>query len=122
VIKVSPRAHRHEDRAGDPLDGLVNLFDVGVVLAVAFLLAALASLNLTGELTHKGATRTPRDTITVAPSDQVSTVPAGGARTVGRGVPVGRVYRLQNGTLIYVLPSSTVTVSPAPPSPSGTGH
>jgi hypothetical protein len=122
MIKVSARAHRHEDRAGDPLDGLVNLFDVGVVLAVAFLLAALASLNLTGELTHKGATRTPRDTITVAPSDQVSTVPSGGERTVGRGVPIGRVYRLKDGSIVYVVQSPAASASPAPPSPSGTGH
>ena len=28
-----------EDAAGDPLDGLVNLFDIGIVLAVAFLIA-----------------------------------------------------------------------------------
>ena len=45
VITVTPRARRHEDRAGDPLDGLVNLFDLGIVLAVGFLLAALSSLN-----------------------------------------------------------------------------
>ena len=45
MIKVNPRARRHEDRAGDPLDGLVNLFDLGIVLAVAFLLAALSSLQ-----------------------------------------------------------------------------
>ena len=33
MIKVSPSARRHEDRAGDPLDGLVNLFDLGIVLS-----------------------------------------------------------------------------------------
>ena len=30
-----------DDNAGDPLDGLVNLFDIGIVLAVAFLIAGL---------------------------------------------------------------------------------
>ena len=43
---VSARARSREDRAGDPLDGLVNLFDLGIVLSVAFLLAALSSLKL----------------------------------------------------------------------------
>ena len=43
---VRPRARSREDRAGDPLDGLVNLFDLGIVLSVAFLLAALSSLKL----------------------------------------------------------------------------
>ena len=53
---VRPRARVHADRGGDPLDGLVNLFDLGVVLAVAFLLAALASLDLTGVLTRDDVT------------------------------------------------------------------
>ena len=35
------RHGRIEDSAGDPLDGLVNLFDIGIVLAVAFLIAGL---------------------------------------------------------------------------------
>lgn len=113
MITVSPRARRYDDRAGDPLDGLVNLFDVGVVLAVAFLLAALASLDLTGELTHSPTRTRPGAVITVGPSDAVSTVPSGGQRTAGRGVPIGRVYRLNNGSLIYVVPSATATVTPS---------
>ena len=44
--RVSARARTREDRGGDPLDGLVNLFDLGIVLAVAFLLAALSSIDL----------------------------------------------------------------------------
>ncbi len=36
------------DRNGDPLDGVVNLFDVAIVLAVGFLVAALAGIGLTG--------------------------------------------------------------------------
>ena len=49
--RVTARARSREDRAGDPLDGLVNLFDIGIVLSVAFLLAALSSLDLTSILT-----------------------------------------------------------------------
>src|SRR6202012_5621213 len=51
MISATPHARSREDRAGDPLDGLVNLFDLGIVLAVAFLLAALSSLHLSGALT-----------------------------------------------------------------------
>ena len=54
-VRVSARARRHVDRAGDPLDGLVNLFDLGIVLSVAFLLAALSSLHLSGALTKNAA-------------------------------------------------------------------
>ena len=52
-MKVTARARSRDDRAGDPLDGLVNLFDLGIVLSVAFLLAALSSLDLTSALTGK---------------------------------------------------------------------
>ena len=34
------------DRNGDPLDGIVNLFDVAIVLAVGFLVAALAAAGV----------------------------------------------------------------------------
>ena len=39
--RVEPRARLHADRGGDPLDGLVNLFDLGIVL-VLIALPALA--------------------------------------------------------------------------------
>jgi hypothetical protein len=105
MIKVTPRVRRHEDRAGDPLDGLVNLFDLGIVLAVAFLLAALSSLNLVQQLAKNGLTA-PKDTITVKPGDQVKQVPKNGQRVVGRGAEIGKVYRLNDGRLIYVVPKA----------------
>ena len=58
-MKVTARARSRDDRAGDPLDGLVNLFDLGIVLSVAFLLAALSSLDLTAALTGKQAKSEP---------------------------------------------------------------
>jgi hypothetical protein len=103
VIKVSPRARRHEDRAGDPLDGLVNLFDLGIVLSVAFLLAALSSLNLEQTLTDTGL-KNPKDQITVPQDSQVEDVPKDGRKVVGRGEKVGSVYRLDDGRLVYVVP------------------
>ena len=90
MIRVSARARRHEDRGGDPLDGLVNLFDVGIVLAVAFLLAALASLNLTKSITKAGLTP-PKNTITVPSGASTGSVPSSGPRTAGQGTQVGTV-------------------------------
>lgn len=94
---VHARAHTHADRAGDPLDGLVNLFDVGVVLAVAFLLVALTAL------------RSPRAPVGPAQPPGVRTVPTGaplvspgGGQVQGQGTKVGTVYRLQDGRLAYV--------------------
>jgi hypothetical protein len=84
-----------EENAGDPLDGLVNLFDVGLILAVAFLIAGLGlTLNA-----HEGklVRRQPA-------SAQSRTLPnpAGAPSASGRGEAVGRVYRLADGRLVYV--------------------
>jgi hypothetical protein len=105
--RVTPRARLHRDRGGDPLDGLVNLFDLGVVLAVAFLLAALSSLELTDLLTQQDVTVVrsgPRDqTVIVKRGDRVQTLRVDPSkRVVGRGSRVGSVYRLADGRLVYV--------------------
>jgi hypothetical protein len=110
TIKTSPRARVREDRAGDPLDGLVNLFDLGIVLAVAFLLAALSSLKLTSALIHH--TRTIQSQIAV--NQNQTTHPLNlkpNQRVVGHGTPVGQVYRLSDGKLIYVAPTTTPTTT-----------
>ena len=101
MITVNPRAKRHEDRAGDPLDGLVNLFDLGIVLSVAFLLAALSSLHLSGTITKSGL-RAPATAVVVKPGQKVSPLPKPGPRTIGRGTKIGVVYRLADGRLVYV--------------------
>lgn len=87
-----------EENAGDPLDGLVNLFDIGMILAVAFLIAGLGlTLNVKNDkLTRRpqpGATRTLPN-------------PAGGPKASGHGEAVGRVYRLPDGRLVYVKDGS----------------
>ncbi|HKG02141.1 MAG TPA: DUF2149 domain-containing protein [Conexibacter sp.] len=97
------RHGRLDDDAGDPLDGLVNLFDVGIVLAVAFLLAGLGLTRdaATGriEQEHK---RTPRSGVTQHQSTQPLPAPAASAPATGRGRQVGTVYRLADGRLVLV--------------------
>ncbi|MGA2011300.1 MAG: DUF2149 domain-containing protein [Solirubrobacteraceae bacterium] len=102
MISVTPHANSREDRAGDPLDGLVNLFDLGIVLSVAFLLAALTSLHLGGTLTRHGLRATAVREIDIEKGQTVAPLPTPGARTIGRGTQAGVVYRLADGQLIYV--------------------
>jgi hypothetical protein len=102
MISVNSRARNREDRAGDPLDGLVNLFDLGIVLSVAFLLAALSSLHLAKTLTSHGLQAAAAKQIYVKPGQTVAPLPKPGAKTIGRGIQTGVVYRLADGRLVYV--------------------
>lgn len=85
-----------EEKAGDPLDGLVNLFDIGMILAVAFLIAGL-SLTLNARSKNQVERRTSS-----AQPGRVLQSPTGAPNIQGRGKPVGQVYRLPDGRLIYV--------------------
>jgi hypothetical protein len=104
-VKVTARARSREDRAGDPLDGLVNLFDLGIVLSVAFLLAALSSMDLTGTLTKQetdGRLR-PADAVVAKKDQKVKEVELkADEKVVGRGKPIGTVYQLADGRTVVV--------------------
>ena len=103
--RVTARARTREDRAGDPLDGLVNLFDLGIVLAVAFLLAALSSVKLTPDIL--GANKKPQ-TAGRGGQENEEAAPLElkpGERVVGRGERIGTVYRLEDGRTIIVRPA-----------------
>jgi hypothetical protein len=112
-VKVTARARSRDDRAGDPLDGLVNLFDLGIVLSVAFLLAALSSLDLTSALTHRAARRdaarpAARDSVVARRDERVETLKlAPGEHLVGRGKELGTVYKLADGRTVIVRRRST---------------
>ena len=82
------------DDAGDPLEGIVNLFDIGIVLAIAALVAAAGALGPTA-LQHENRPvgSTPGRTV----ADPATAPPAH-----GRGRAVGTVYRLDDGRLVYV--------------------
>ncbi len=86
-----------EGDIGDPLDGLVNLFDVGMILAIAFLIAGLGiTLNLKTDKFEARAGKTKSG------KGRVIQTPSAAPKASGRGVPVGQVYRLPDGRLVYV--------------------
>jgi hypothetical protein len=87
-----------EENAGDPLDGLVNLFDIGIVLAVAFLIAGLTlTVNPHNGKIHRRADASAGK-IRVLPQPKAS------RRARGHGQPVGTAYRLADGRLVIVSP------------------
>lgn len=83
----------HGEPTEDPLDGLVNLFDLGLVLAVAFLVAGL-SIGASAK-TDPAAASTPD-----AAKGTTIEVPQAGKTAQGAGTAVGTVYKLPDGTLV----------------------
>lgn len=119
--KVSSRARTREDRGGDPLDGLVNLFDLGIVLAVAFLLAALSSVNLSSDVLKNNTSSpqsAPKDSVVTSPDEKIEEIQVQpGETVVGRGEKLGEVYKLSDGRTVIVKPSD----SSAPGATGATG-
>jgi len=91
------RHGRIEENAGDPLDGLVNLFDIGIVLAVAFLIAGLA-LSAKWQRGRAESHSPSQARVRVLPQ------PERARQTRGRGRPIGTAYRLADGRLVIVSP------------------
>jgi hypothetical protein len=113
------------DRNGDPLDGIVNLFDVAIVLAVGFLVAALAAAGVSGLLTSENMTivtnpGTPEMQVIVKEGDQITRLDMqSGAEVSGVGTLIGSFYRLADGTVVYV-PAGTAAPTGSTPVPGAT--
>jgi hypothetical protein len=114
------------DRNGDPLDGVVNLFDVSIVLAVAFLLAALTGFGLSGLLSKGDMTVVTNPgsanmQVILKQGDKVQKLTLKpGQQATGVGTLIGQFYRLKDGTTVYV-PSGTAAPASATPTPGPTG-
>ena len=111
------------DRNGDPLDGIVNLWDVAIVLAVGFLVAALAAAGVTGLLTNKNMTivtnpGTPEMQVIVKDGDTITKLDMqSGQEVSGAGTLLGSFYKLADGTVVYV-PAGEAAPSGATPAPT----
>jgi hypothetical protein len=103
MIVVRRHSPTRTDRAGDPLDGLVNLFDLGIVLAVAFLLAALQSSGLTQAALKKKTTQAQQPTLQITKNQKVVPIKPGTQQVPVQSTDaLGTVYRDKNGNLVLV--------------------
>lgn len=112
------------DHNGDPLDGVINLFDVAIVLALGFLLAALAGFGLTDVLSGKDMTivKNPGSAnmqVIVKQGNKMQKLDlSGGKQVSGYGTLIGQFYRLQDGTTVYVPSGATAPAGSASASPT----
>ncbi len=92
----------------DPLSLVPNLFDLSIVLAIAFLLTALGTLSL-GDLMRTGGDWT---LLRRSPAGQTEVLSRRGKtirihrlsprKAGGQGIRLGVAYELENGEVIYV--------------------
>ncbi len=92
---------------GDPLEGVANLFDLGIVFALGFMVAVIVSMGLPEMFVREDVTlvKNPgsanmqviRKRGTIIEHYQVSREQLG-----GEGERLGVAYRLKSGEVIYV--------------------
>ncbi len=107
-----------EDGDGDPLVGVVNLFDAAMVLVVALLLA-LASADSLAEIAARMSQKDitivtnpgkPDMEMIVKRGERMEKLKASDRQGTGRGTRLGVAYRLESGEVVYVpeaAPSGT---------------
>ena len=108
----------------DPLAGVANFFDIGVIFALGFMVALIARLGLPENLAAKDVT-----IITNPGTDQMEMVVRKGNKVErfrpskdklgGQGQRLGVAYRLKSGEMVYVPESPAAGNAAAPASPSG---
>jgi hypothetical protein len=95
------RRWRHDSDV-DPLGGLVNLFDVWIVVVVALALALLHTHTHYAQLAAQAPSDSPPE-----PGAQIDLVKLPRFRKTesaltGKGERLGTAYRLENGEVVYV--------------------
>ncbi len=91
----------------DPLSGLANLFDIGIVFALGFMVSLISAMNMLEIFNPES-----KVTITTEREDGLEVTVRENNKTVvrrltkqmgqGDGVRLGTAYRLQDGTVVYV--------------------
>lgn len=87
----------------DPLAGLVNLFDIGMVFSVA-LLIAVVSAGMAPMLTEleSRAEKNAQDALPKESEALRQTIRISTETRVGEGERLGTAYRLKSGEVVYV--------------------
>ncbi len=98
---------RIPDRNGDPMDAVSNLFDVAMLIGIGFLVMALSSFGLNELLSQEDITivkspGTPEMEIITRVGDKVERFSTTPEQAAGQGLPIGTVYRLEDGQIVWV--------------------
>jgi hypothetical protein len=92
----------------DPLSGVANLFDVGLVFVVALLIMLFSAYHLqdlfdqNSDMTIMKKTADDQLEIITKKGVKIEAVKISKSKTKGRGERLGTAYRLKDGTMVYV--------------------
>ena len=98
----------------DPLSGVANFFDLGIVFALGFMVAVLNYLGLPEVLEQRDMTLvkdagTPQMEIIRKKGNSIQRLRVSQSTLGGEGTRLGTAYRLKSGEVIYVPESPAST-------------
>lgn len=92
----------------DPMTGVANLFDIGLVFIVGLIITLFTAYHLQdlfsekSELTIIKKSETGQMEIITKKGKKIKTLKVTKEKALGRGERLGIAYRLEDGTMIYV--------------------
>jgi hypothetical protein len=92
----------------DPMTGVANLFDIGLVFIVGLLMTLFSAYHLqdlfdqTSELTIMKQHRSGQMEIITKKGTKVKAMKVSKTKATGKGERLGIAYRLEDGTMVYV--------------------
>lgn len=98
----------NDDHDDDPLSGVANLFDVGLVFIVGLLIALFAAYHLQdlfneeAEFTMMKQHANGQLEIITKTKKTLKAVKVTKKEAEGRGMRLGTAYQLEDGTMVYV--------------------
>ncbi|MFH2000055.1 MAG: DUF2149 domain-containing protein [Planctomycetota bacterium] len=101
------RSHLNANKHEDPLSGMANLFDVGMVFALALLIALITSFGLSELLSEEEVTiiknpgRVNMEMI-IKKGKELKKFRVSDEQLGGEGERLGICYQLKNGQMVYV--------------------
>ena len=95
------------DRGGDPMEAMGNLFDVAVLIGVGFLIVSLTGFGLQELVSGDDVTIVKNPgaedmEIITKQAGQIERLTRSEEIAEGRGYAIGTVYRLEDGSVIWV--------------------
>ena len=92
----------------DPLSGVANLFDIGLVFIVGLIITLFTAYHLQdlfsekSELTIMKKSENGQMEIITKKGKKIKAIKVTKEKALGRGVRLGTAYRLEDGSMVYV--------------------